>query len=59
MSFTNDIKYTTCNRCKTGKVMTGRHQEFNAKALDGTIICSECKYAEIVSTFQSSRKTRL
>lgn len=43
------IKTTLCPKCKTGKVMTGRHQPFNAKD-DGKIVCNDCKVAAIYAT---------
>lgn len=47
-------KFSRCNRCKTGKVMSDEGRRgFNATSDDGTIICNDCKVEEIYSKFRS------
>lgn len=47
VAFRNEIKTTDCPNGCGNKVMTGRHQEFNARDKSGKIVCVECKVAEL------------
>lgn len=42
-----------CKRCLMGTVLTGEQRQYNAKSIDGQVICTDCKIAEVYEQLQN------